>query len=178
MCTLSIDCNFCQLDWEIVKESWMTIKPRTALSSQSTEASELPLQSPEPCQDADWFHKIWPCPCGFTDSQCRTHKISKIQPICLGSDGSQPTQGHLWGHPCPGFLGSEAFWHPSTYLNFPWNNLQPQRPGQNATRLCYDTVTRSREVDSFVLPPGHFKGNLIQPHEQSVGDIISISHTK
>ena len=43
---------------------------------------------------------------------------------------------------------------------------------------CYDTVTRSREVDSFVLPSGHFKRNLIQPHEQSVGDIISISHKK
>lgn len=156
----------------------MTIKPRTALNSQSIGASEPPLQGPGPCQDAGWFYMIWFCPCGFTESQCWTHKISKIQPICLESDGSQPTQGHLWGQLCPRFLGSEAFWHLSTYLNFPWNNLQAQRSGQNATRLCYDTVTRPREVDSSVLPPGHFKGKLIQPHEQSVGDIISISHKK
>lgn len=178
ICIFSIDFHFCQLDWEMVKESWMAIKTSTALSSRqkpcccsqnSTGAGVPPLRSPWCCQDA--FTRCWTCPCGFAESQCCTHNTSNFWPICM--------QGQLWRHLSPGSLDSAQFWHPTAYPAFLRDNPEPQgfTPVlMSATRSCWWCGQQKWTPWSFHL--GFTRETSSSPMSNPLVMILSLFHNE
>ena len=99
------------------------------------------------------FTRCCSCSCGFTESQRCTRNTSKMQPICIWSDGSQhrAISRLSW---CWGLLAANCM---------PSLSIEQPEPVELRKKCPWTLLVMwSREVDSLVLPPGLYKGNLIQ----------------
>lgn len=129
---LSNNRNLCQLDWNQSRSpGWPpnSTAPSSGLkpvgAPRGARARKPPWRSPSCCQHPSEFHELL-C---LNESERSTHDPARLQQIYLWADGSQPTQGHLCGHPAPGFFDTGELWHPIAFPDCPKDNLEPQGSG-------------------------------------------------